>query len=452
MPKGAAAARVECQVCVSSCTPLQMAECGFCDFAACKVCVKRYLLSSSDDANCMSCKRLWSNEVLCAKLGKTFMAGEWKAHREDVLYDREVSMLAETQPYVTQELKRRENVVLLASMLKERQSLKRKLAEVDRTIHQVRSNVRPPVDAEERAEFVHQCGSEGCGGFLSTSWKCRKCEGWTCGECGAFKGQDPEGHVCREQDRASMDAIKRDSRRCVGCGIYVHKISGCNQMYCTVCHTAWDYRTGRKVNGTIHNPHYIEMQRHLQLLGRDVNDVPCGGIPSVGELKIAFRSDGDMYLQLGGFMRVVLHIQHVELHRYPDREDINDNRDLRVKLHLGEIERDEMKRTIQQREKKNLKNRDIHMILQMFITTSSDLLRQAVVNTREHRVPAAHTIMGDLKRLVGYTNAELAKIANRLSSHVPCIQTRNEETQAWYVNTTLWPRTYLQPLRPPQAA
>ena len=60
--------------------------------------------------------------------------------------------------------------------------------------------------------------------------------------------------------------------------------------------------------------------------------------------------------------------------------------------------------------------------------------------------------MGDLKRLVGYTNAELAKIANRLSSHVPCIQTRNEETQAWYVNTTLWPRTYLQPLRPPQAA
>lgn len=439
--------RFDCEICISSCTPFQMAKCGFCDYNACKTCVKRYLLSSSDDANCMNCKRLWSTDVLNDMFGKSFMMTDWKVHRENVLYEREVSMLPETQPYVAQELKRRENAELLASMWKERTSLKRKMNEIDRTMSEVRNNMTPPLDADARSEFVHQCGSDTCDGFLSTAWKCRKCHGWTCSDCGVFKGHNPEGHVCKNEDKASMEAIKKDSRRCVGCGIYVHKISGCNQMYCTVCHTAWDYRTGKKVNGTIHNPHYIEMRRNLNLLARDINDVPCGGAPSVGELKMAFRQNDNMYIQLGGLLRVVMHLQHEELRRYPDRVDVNDNRDLRVKHTLGEIERAEMKRKIQQREKKNLKNRDINMILQMFITTTSDLLRQAV-NNKEIRLPTASMILQNIKRLVKYTNGELGKVATRMGSVVPCIQTRDENSYQWHIITTMRPKTYLETVQP----
>lgn len=434
--------RVNCEICISSCTPFQMATCGFCDYNACKTCVKRYLLSSSDDASCMNCKRHWSGDVLNEKFGKSFMSTEWKVHRENVLYEREISMLPETQPYVAQELKRRENAELLDSMSKERDNLKRKINAIDRTINEVRVNMTPPLDAHSRAEFVHQCGSDTCDGFLSTAWKCRKCNGWTCSECGVFKGQNPEAHVCKEEDKASMDTIKKDSRRCVGCGIYVHKISGCNQMYCTVCHTAWDFRTGKKVNGTIHNPHYIEMRRNLNILGRDINDVPCGGAPSIGDLRVAFRQHDQLYLQLAGLLRVVVHIHHEELGRYPDRVDANNNRDLRVKFTLGEINRDQMKRKIQQREKKNLKNRDINMILQMFVTTSSDLLRQAVVNT-ERLTPTASAILADIKRLVRYTNIELGKIASRTGSVVPCVQTRDENSFQWFVITTTKPKTYL---------
>ena len=157
---------------------------------------------------------------------------------------------------------------------------------------------------------------------------------------------------------------------------------------------------------------------------------------------MAFRQNDNMYIQLGGLLRVVMHIQHEELRRYPDRVDVNDNRDLRVKHTLGEIDRDEMKRKIQQREKKNLKNRDINMILQMFITTTSDLLRQAVVN-KETTLPTASTILQDIKRLVNYTNRELGKVATRMSSVVPCIQTRDENSYQWHVTTTMRPKTYL---------
>ena len=441
MPK----TRVECEICIASCTQLQMATCGFCEYNACKSCTKRYLLSSSDDANCMNCKRLWSNDIMTGMFGKNFMLTEWKVHRENVLYEREVSMLPETQPYVTQEVKRRENVQLLVSMWSERTALKRKLAEIERTINEVRDNMVPPVDAEDRATFVHKCGSDSCDGFLSTAWKCRKCSGWTCSDCGVFKGQDANVHVCKEEDKASMDAIKKDSRRCVGCGIYVHKISGCNQMYCTVCHTAWDYRTGRKVNGTIHNPHYIEMRRNLNIMNRDVNDIPCGGAPSVVEIRFVFRNNDEMFSQLSGLLRLVLHIEHEELVRYPDRVDANDNRDLRVKLCLGEMDREEMKRKVQQREKKGLKDRDINMILQMFITTCSDLLRQAIQNGLSTS-PTAPMLLEDMKKLAVYTNKELGKIAHRTSSIVPCIQTRDRSTFHWYVITTSHPKTYVRPL------
>jgi hypothetical protein len=106
-----------------------------------------------------------------------------------------------------------------------------------------------------------------------------------------------------------------------------------------------------------------------------------------------------------------------------------------------------MKRKIQQREKKNLKNRDINMILQMFITTTSDLLRQAV-NNKEIRLPTASTILQDIKRLVDYTNRELGKVATRMGSVVPCIQTRDENSYQWHITTTTRPKTYQTSAQP----
>ena len=57
-------------------------------------------------------------------------------------------------------------------------------------------------------------------------------------------------------------------------------------MYCTVCHTPFSWRTGRKVFGTIHNPHFYQWQRDQndgvapRVPGGDPN-MNCGGLPTL---------------------------------------------------------------------------------------------------------------------------------------------------------------------------
>ena len=90
-------------------------------------------------------------------------------------------------------------------------------------------------------------------------------------------------HVCDENSLASVEEIKKTTRNCPGCGAATFKISGCDQMFCTVpgCETAFSFRTGRKQTGIIHNPHYFQM-RAQGLLGtnpRTPGDRICGGPP-----------------------------------------------------------------------------------------------------------------------------------------------------------------------------
>ncbi len=224
--------RAECNLCMNSCTPGQMASCLFCEYEVCKPCARRWLLSLNEDPSCMNCHRPFNHDALTQLFGATFVRTEWKRQRENVLLDRETAMLPETQPFVRQELQRRENKKRIAELEAERNDLKRQLRETDRAISDIH-NADVPVQIEtERREFVQRCARTGCEGFLQHTWRCRKCNGDTCKDCGVFKGDTPEAHVCKDEDKASMELIRKDSRRCVACGAWTFKIHGCNQMYC----------------------------------------------------------------------------------------------------------------------------------------------------------------------------------------------------------------------------
>ena len=426
--------RIECNLCMNSCTAGQMASCLFCEYEVCKVCARRWLLSLNEDPNCMNCHRPFNHDALTQLFGTTFVRTEWKRQRENVLLDRETAMLPETQPYVRQELQRRENKKRIAELTAERINLKRQLTETDRAIRDIQY-AEVPVEQGERREFVQRCARSGCDGFLQHTWRCRKCNGDTCKDCGVYKGEHTEEHVCKEEDKSSMELIRKDSRRCVACGAWTYKIHGCNQMYCVApgCNTAWDWRTGKRVTGVIHNPEYFRMQRELNILGRNLNDIPCGGAPSLQEIHAIWRPPCSAYNKVSGLIRLVHHINVEEIPRYPDRAEARDNRDLRILYTLSEISNEELKIRLQQREKKQNKLRDVNMMLTMFSTTVSDILRQMVIepSSMENRYQ-------EVLQLIRYFNREVSKIAFRYQCVVPSIYTMDIAGGYWRVRTSRW--------------
>ena len=416
---------IECPICIEKMTKSKEVKCNFCNYTACQKCTETYLTSSADDPNCMNCKRLWDREHLLKLLPKVFVNGELKKHRENMLLERETAMMPTTQPYVEQELKKRQNQVLLNKLNLERQRLKRKLHDINRLHYDVQMNLIPDIDREKRS-FVQRCGDPECRGYLSNAWKCNICQKYTCSECNVVKGENRDAeHVCDENDKLCMQAIKKEAKKCPGCGEYISKIDGCDQMWCICCHTAFSWRTGLVVNGTVHNPHFYDFQRRHGTLNRNIGDIPCGGLVSYRALSISLgnvsrnptlsKRDNDIIF-VYGLHRVTAHMEHDELPRYNSTMTENNNRDLRVRYMLNEISTDVFKQKIQQREKAHNKKREISMILNMYIITVSDYMRDIL-----HK-QTVYPMISDLKELVNYTNKCLIVISTRYDCVVPIIK------------------------------
>ena len=420
--------REQCEICIENITASKRVECPFCSYVCCRPCYERYILSSADDSNCMKCHRSFDREVIMSICTKSFVNNKLKKHRETCLCEREMSMMTSTQIYVEQELQKRENQNMLDQIQHERMNLKRKMRELDRTYQMINANVVPHLDNFERRSFVHRCSVENCNGYLSSQWKCNICLNYVCPDCNAVKGpvRDAE-HVCNEDEKKTMELLRRDSKKCPGCGECIFKVSGCDQMWCTTCHTAFSWRTGQKVNGVIHNPHYYAfMRNHTGGLAREHGDIPCGGIPTFRELSMFLKPDvaniynfeqNKLIELILRIHRIVGHVDNVERHRYPTELTANANLDLRIVYMLGELEEAKFKSKLQQREKNAQKRREIGLVLQMFVDTSGDIYRQMILQG----VGTIRNNVITLSSLINYTNTSMNVIAKRYDCVCPMI-------------------------------
>ena len=114
------------------------------------------------------------------------------------------------------------------------------------------------------------CPNNTCRGYLSTQYKCDLCELFTCPDCLEIIGYSQnEPHTCDPNNVASAEMIKKDTKPCPQCGVRIHKIQGCNQMWCTQCKIAFDYATLKIDNGVVHNPHYYHCLLYTSPSPRD---------------------------------------------------------------------------------------------------------------------------------------------------------------------------------------
>jgi len=370
-------------------------ECGFCNHECCRECVQSYIMSRPDIPSCMNCNHEWTRQFLMEVCTKTFINKDYKVHRQQFLFDREQSRLPEAQQII--ELQNQKRI-----FEQEIDGMHRIIAEKTRELTALQNRIESrDISSSNSHKFVRKCPLNECRGFLSTAWKCGVCEKHICSKCHEQKG---ENHECKPENVATTELLRKDTKPCPKCGVYITKIDGCDQMWCTDCHTAFSWRSGTIITGNIHNPHFFEARRVAGIQARNVNDVPCGGLPNHFEFERIGIKEMEFPRPLIPFVCYLEGL--ITNNREPDTMD------LRIKYLKNEITEEKFKQLIQQRDKSYHKNREIDDIYRMVTTTLSDILRQIV--TRDISDP--EYAMNPIINILNYSNDAIKAVCKKYGS------------------------------------
>lgn len=378
----------DCCICAEKFTSQKrkIIKCEYCAFSACKTCFEKFLLTESKPT-CMNneCTREWTPKFIADHFTYKFISTDLKRHKEKSLFEKEKALLPATQPIV-ENIIASEKIEILIGLEYE------KIREINRQIRRLRikqSDFQHNKNKKERAKFIKACPAENCRGFLSSQYKCGICENWTCPECSEVKGPNRDApHTCNPDHVATTKLLANDTKGCPNCGVGIFKIEGCDQMWCTECHTAFSWRTGH-IERNIHNPHYYEwMRRTGGEIPRDINEVQCGREidhqlsrsidTTLSGFSIKFdRPDSLMFKSLRKILskscRKVIHFRFAELPRFQPDNTLN-NQDLRILYLRNKISEEDFKITLQRNDKKNKKNNDIANIYTLFINATTDII------------------------------------------------------------------------------
>jgi len=224
----------------------------------------------------MSCRVKWNRDFINDHFEKQYVAKEYRTYRENILFEKEIGLLPMTQPYVEKRIKTEKLKEECKELQHQQYEIALQISQKNREIIQLNSNRET-----ERRKYIRKCPKNECQGFLSQNLKCEICSSWVCSDCREIKGttRDAE-HTCNPEILESVRLLEEDTKACPKCSSMIYKIEGCSQMFCTECHTAFNWNTLHIENGVIHNPHYFEWLRsqnnnHGQI-ERNPNEIVCG--------------------------------------------------------------------------------------------------------------------------------------------------------------------------------
>ena len=443
-------------------------KCIHCEFSACRTCCQTYIVDQTK-AKCMNndCIPEWSRKFLVQKFTKTFVNNDWKKVREKVLYDGEKALLPATQEIVEQ---RKHRLQMLAEVKEvDRQILALTNRRIDLVASANRGATRSYGQQQERRHFIRACPQEECRGFLSQQWKCGTCATWTCPECHEVKGDFQDSpHTCDPNNVETAKLLAQDTKSCPKCATGIFKIEGCDQMWCTQCHTAFSWRTGR-IETHIHNPHFYEWQRRNNngVAPRNIGDIPCGGIAVELDYRLpqiinqALRrklfepfdenggrdSDGTSILvrRVERVIQSALHLREVQLPIYLV-DHVENNLELRVAYLMNEINEEDFKVRAQRANKQHSKKREMGDVIRLYTQTITDIVvrlneyvqgkEDLVAQERDKTLPVrartqaernairqrANDILNESEVILVYANECLVDIANTYGSKVKAIR------------------------------
>lgn len=456
----------ECSIC---CEPYNKSshaqiDCEYvgCKYKVCIACVRAYLLTTTNEPHCMECKQPWTAKFTLA-LKKSWMSTVYREHREKFLCDVELSKIGDIMTHAENYKKERD---IQKKLQEQKNKPKAEIEEIDKSIKKLKDalenleklkrtskaemySIERRIDdsqrrssqyltgkeiiATEKKVFFMSCPSSTCNGMLSTQYKCGICENFTCPDCHEVIGKSKTtgAHICDPNNVASAEAVKKETKQCPGCHNRIYRTEGCSQMWCTGCHTTFDWNTGKKVvNERLHNPHWVEYQRGINNghAPRAPGDVPCGGICTRNELK-------RLTDRLGKDPLFPLPVPFVNaIHQFVENVTMNEIRILRercqeavdfhspkVRFIVGEISKEKLSDIIFDADKVRQKNTELLHIYELLSAVGIDMFNRLLTSDLRKNKFTELVIqqLDEYNKLRLHCNGLFAIISNTYSYSVP---------------------------------
>ena len=381
--------RKTCDICAETRAISKFITCPYCDDSVCVECRKQVGLGSVNPLACLqpACKKQFSDDFNYNNFPKSWMDGEYRVHQQNIMTGKELSLLTHTQPHL-------ERILESEAARKEMNDVRWELEKLKARYEAIRIKVynleNRPVE-QRSVSIVCACPVVGCRGFVSNRNKCGVCDVSVCGKCQNVKNDE---HQCKEDELKSVEEMEKTCRNCPNCTARIFKTEGCDQMWCTQCHVAFNWRTGKIEKGVIHNPEYFKyIRENGGVVPRNPNEVQCGGMPAVrnlGDRRIAlsqipviekygrrYKSGGVL---IADIYQKVSHFQQVVLPSLPTAVDNETNLDLRIKYMRKEIDKEKFTQMIYRRHKDRKKKIEYRDVLEMYCSVTQDLFYRLFEN------------------------------------------------------------------------
>ena len=270
--------------------------------------------------------------------------------------------------------------------------------------------------AEKTRRIIMGCPAAGCNGFVDTLWKCGMCDIKICKDCRIIKTGDE--HACNPDDMATATALAAETKPCPKCAAAISKVSGCDQMWCTLCQTTFSWKTGKVETSVIHNPHYFQWmaangiaipRADLPGLACDIDDMTMRAIWRYMAESSTIANPAEKTERRRALDKITerrrqrIDMEAIQLRRVRDRvrEHMEGGwrRELCVKRLSGEITEAEWQIALQRAEKAHHKERAWLQLMEMYAVTSRDILGR--ISTEA--VPNIAEIIAEHERLHQFT-------------------------------------------------
>jgi hypothetical protein len=338
------------------------------------------------------CRNPWDQFFVNNNLPRSFVTGELKKARADLLFRREQSYFPETMTLVagrrekerlTKQVKRIQAQLQGLQMAKYTCEHRCNLLDI-REREAIRTGQIPAAHATATStatavKAIRQCATASCKGFCDTSTgECPVCIQTTCLRCNIIK--TTKEHKCNKEDMDTWQLIASQSKPCPNCATPISKTEGCDQMWCPGCHTAFSWQKGVIDRGPVHNPVYYEYAARLgrgEL--RPIRMAPGGegGCLNLWDIR-NYGPVEDGFEVFRMWHRRVSHIVNNELR--PLRGDIQrlNNMDIRLCYLMDKITDTDFKQALVKKEIERIKKQRIIEIYESIELIASNILRGIV--------------------------------------------------------------------------